>query len=771
VGRHLRVLLVEDSPEDATLIIERLREEGFDPTWQRVDCEIDLRSRLDHALDVILADYSLPFCDAMTVLRVVRQRELDIPVIIVSGAIGDERAVEALKQGAADYLLKDRLQRLGSAVATAIESSVLRREYRRAEHSLRESEKLYRLMFEHNPLPMWVVDRQSHRFLAVNDAAVRQYGYSRDEFLHMTVADLHEAADRAVSGAPSDRGLTSHFAVSRHRKKDGSAIEVETSAHDLVFDNRNARVVLAHDITERKRSEEALLKHQQRTQFALRAGGIGIWDWDARTEKIHWSETLEQIHGLEPFSFPGTMDAFLECVSLDDREAVRAETARALAERRDAAFAYRTVWPDGSTHLIVGKGRYARDEAGNVVGGVGICIDITERRELETQLLQAQKMDAIGQLAGGIAHDFNNLLTAILGYTELLAPVVKNKDRHRRDLEQIRKAATRATVLTRQLLAFSRRQILQTTIVDLNALVTDVAALLSRLIGENIELKLTLDADLGRIKADPGQIEQVVVNLAINARDAMPSGGSLAIHTMNVDVDDQFFRRHGFANEADTTRFVVLIVSDTGCGMDPAVKKRIFEPFFTTKPKGKGTGLGLATVYGIIKQSGGSVWVYAEPGMGATFKIYLPRTEELATVETATALPQALTAGHETILLVEDEEAVRLLSRALLERQGYRVIEAADAAQAIRLAAEEKTPIGLLVTDVVMPGQTGPELFAYLAPLRPNMQVLYLSGYTDEAIVRRGVLKAGTAFLQKPFTAVALSTKVRELLDARAVDK
>ena len=763
VEHNLRVLIVEDDPNDASLIVSQLRREGFEPEWHRVDCEADYLARLDDQLDVVLSDYTLPTFDVVTALRLLHERQLDVPFIVISGTIGEERAVDVLKQGAADYLLKDRLQRLGGAITRAMQSRALQRDCQRTEVSLRESERRYRSMFEGNPHPMWVFDTDTHQFLAVNDAAVHHYGYSREEFLGMTALDICPAQGCAES---FDR-----LGAFTHRKKDGSLIDVDVTSHELAFDGRRARVVLANDVTERKRAEDALLTHQQRTQFALSAGGIGIWDWDAKTGKSHWSDTLEQIHGVPPFSFNGTMEGFLSCIHVGDRQGIRVEIERALAERRDTSLEYRTVWPDGSTHLIIGKGRFSRDDSGNVISGVGIGIDVTQRRELETQLIQSQKMEAIGQLAGGIAHDFNNLLTAILGYAELLAPVVKNNEQHRKDLEQIRDAAMRATRLTRQLLAFSRRQILQPAVIDLNILVSDVATLLRRLIGENIALKLELDPALGRTKADPGQIEQVVVNLAINARDAMASGGCLTLQTLNIDVDDQFFLRHGFANETGTTRFVMLVVSDTGCGVDPAVRKRIFEPFFTTKPKGKGTGLGLATVYGIVKQSGGSIWVYGEPGEGAIFKVYLPRTDQPAAVD-AVALPtQSSLDGTETILLVEDEEAVRLLSRALLERRGYRVIAAADADQAIRLAAAEAGPIELLLSDVVMPGQSGPQLFEHLAPLRPLMRVLYLSGYTDEAIVKRGILKADTPFLQKPFTATALSVKVRELLDARPAQR
>jgi two-component system, cell cycle sensor histidine kinase and response regulator CckA len=762
-------LLVEDCAEDADLILEELRVQGFEPAWRRVDSHSEYVKSLDDDFEVILADYQLPGFDGGTALKLLRERDKDVPFIVVSGSIGEERAVEVLGQGASDYLLKGRLKRLGSAIERTIETRSIQREYRRAEQALRESEQRYRQMFENNPEPMWVFDAVTYRFLDVNDAAIRKYGYSRGEFLAMTILEMVGADARPVLQELLRGDGFDQMRAFQHQKKDGAFIDVDLSSHEIVYEGRRARVVQCQDITKRRHAEEALLKNQQRTQFALSAGGIGIWDWEAKTGRAHWSETLERIHGLEPFTFGGTMAAFMERMHPQDRDAMQAEIERAIAERRDAVLDYRTLLPDGATRFIASRGRFFRNEDGEVTSAVGIASDVTERRQLEAQLNQAQKMDAIGQLAGGIAHDFNNLLTAILGYAELLAPVVKDNDRHRKDLEQIRKAGVRATRLTSQLLAFSRRQILQPVVIDLNNLVSDVASLLNRLIGEDIELSLTLEPLLGRTKADPGQIEQVIVNLAVNARDAMPAGGTLSIQTANIDVDDQFFRRHGFANESGATRFIVLSVSDTGSGIDPAVLKHIFEPFFTTKPKGKGTGLGLATVYGIVKQSGGSVWVYSEPGQGTTFKIYLPRTDQTIEIDAATTSRAPLT-GSETILLVEDEEAVRLLSRALLERQGYRVLEARDAEEALRVAAAEPGVIELLVTDVVMPGPSGPELFQRLSPLRPLMRVLYLSGYTDEAIVKRGVLTEGTPFLQKPFTATALSIKVRELLDAKVVN-
>jgi PAS domain S-box-containing protein len=621
-------------------------------------------------------------------------------------------------------------------------------------------------MFEDSPNPMWVYDVETLRFLAVNDAAIHHYGYARDEFLSMTLIDIRRPEDvpALLEGLPAIE--TPKFTRSgdfKHRKKDGTLIEMRIESHELSHSGRAARVVLATDVTNQKRAEEALWQHQERTRFALDAGRIGVWDHDAATGVATWSDMLQRIHGLVPGTFAGTMDAFIQLVDPDDRSAVLGELGRALNEATDSNIEYRTIWPDGTTHWIAGKGRFFRNDADAITGGVGVGIDVTEHRQLEVQLAQSQKMEAVGQLAGGIAHDFNNMLTAILGYAELLVPALTGKEGCLNDLEQIRKSAMRATHLTRQLLAFSRKQILQPVVVDLNGLIQELANLLRRLINEDVELKLALDPKLGRIKADPGQIEQVIMNLAINARDAMPGGGCLTIETANIDVDDEFFRRHGFKREVEGDRFVVLMVSDTGVGMDAETKKRIFEPFFTTKAKGKGTGLGLATVYGIVKQSGGSIWVYSEPGRGATFKVYLPRTDEAIIPEAAGAVSGGSLRGTETILLVEDEEAVRLLSRALLERCGYRVIEAVDAEQAIQLA-DRTARIDLLLTDVVMPGWSGPDLFEHLRPSRPEMKVLYMSGYTDEAIVKRGVLAPGTLFIQKPFTAFGLTQKVREVL-------
>ena len=417
---------------------------------------------------------------------------------------------------------------------------------------------------------------------------------------------------------------------------------------------------------------------------------------------------------------------------------------------------------DGRLLTVQLSVRAVRNAAGRVDYYETFVRDVTDQRRLQQQVLQSQKMEAVGRLAGGVAHDFNNLLTVITSYSDLLLEDLAPGDAKRDDLEQVRKAADGAAALTRQLLAFSRQQVVEPRVVSLNTVVEGLQKILRRVIGEDIELTITLAPDLESVRADVGQLEQVLMNLVVNARDAMPTGGRLTVETANVEHDPEYARDR---EAAAVRRFAMLAVTDTGCGMDEATKARIFEPFFTTKDVGKGTGLGLATVYGIVKQAGGFIWVYSEPGQGTSFKIYLPAVDATAEGTTAASTTPA-PRGTETVLLVEDAAAVRAVTKQMLERQGYTVLEAPDGEAGLRLAQRHRGVIHLLLTDVVMPRVGGRELAEQLARLRPDMKVLYASGYTDDSVVRHGILESGTAYLQKPFSPESLARKVRDVLDA-----
>jgi len=515
------------------------------------------------------------------------------------------------------------------------------------------------------------------------------------------------------------------------------------------------------DVTERTQATEALRTAEERMRFVLRNAEVGIWDMDYATGVLRWSETLEAQYGLEPGTFAGTFDAFMERVHADDRDTLLAALGGSAGAGADFSIQHRAVWPDGTVRWVSGKGRILAGERGEPLRGVGISVDVTERRTLELQYQQAQKMEAVGRLAGGVAHDFNNLLTAILGYCELLLADLAADDPRRADVAEIQKAGMSAAGLTRQLLAFSRKEIIELRPLDLNEVLARVRPMLGRLIGEDVSVVLAPGAGLWPVMADGGQVEQVVVNLAVNARDAMPRGGTLTFETANVSLDEGYARTHLGVQPGS---YVELTVTDTGTGMDAAVQACLFDPFFTTKEPGKGTGLGLATVHGIVARSGGSVDVYSKVGWGTSFRVYLPRAEAAETAVEAARPPAARRrAGSETVLVVEDAEGLRELTRRLLRREGYTVLVAANADEAVDIF--KRTPsIDVLLTDVVMPGASGPELIRQLAEQRPALKVVYMSGYTEETIVRHGVINPGITFLHKPFTSETLGRKMREVL-------
>jgi two-component system, cell cycle sensor histidine kinase and response regulator CckA len=636
-----RILHVEDEPLDSELVGLWLTEAGMDSDIVRVESRDAFVSALTQGgFDIVISDYGLPSFDGLEALRETRRRRPDLAFVFFTATLGEERAVEAPKAGATDFVAKGRPDRLPPAVRRALKEVEERSARKQAEETLKAKEVSFRLLFESNPHPMWVSDRHTRRFLEVNTAAVEHYGYSREEFLGMRVTDIRppdevrQVEEPARAEEERDAQVARRSGPWPHKTKDGRLIDVEVVAHDIEFGGRPGRLVVAHDVTERKR--------------------------------------------------------------------------------------------------------------------------------LEAQLLQSQKLEAIGQLAAGVAHDFNNLLNVITGYSHLLLRGLPADGPEAGRVEQISRAADRGAALTRQLLAFSRRQVLEPRIVDLNGVLAEVQSMLRRLIGENIEIVTNLDPGLGRVKADPCQMEQVLVNLAVNARDAMPQGGRLILQTANVDPDGAC---SSSGRGACSGGHVGLLVSDTGHGMDAPTVSRIFEPFFTTKPRGRGTGLGLATVYGIIQQSGGHIEVQSQLDHGTTFKIYLPRVHQDAAAPEAGNPGTAPTPrGTETILLVEDEAALRTLIRDILEESGYVVLEAADPEAGLFAASSHRGAIHLLVADMMLPQMSGSELAEHLRAARPDIALLFMSGYTDETVRQQAAIAPGTHFLQKPFTPPDLLRTVRVVL-------
>lgn len=564
---------------------------------------------------------------------------------------------------------------------------------------------------------------------------------------------MTKPVDRAELSARV-RNLLRLKAYADYHEKYSQMLETEVMARTVQLEERSASL---------EQQATAMRESEERTNFVLDSSRMGIWEVDISTQRVSWSDSMAQLYGLTPDQVPTTTETYFALVHPDDVPAVRAN----LADMENDAGLYETefriLWPDGSVHWVAGRSRIERGPGGMPQRRLGVTTDIDARKLMESQLRQAQKMDAVGQLAGGVAHDFNNLLTAILGYAGFVMADLPAGDPRRADMEQVVLAGERATTLTRQLLAFSRQQVLQPTALRVNDVVRGMLSMLTRLIGEDIAMVPLLADDAGTVRADRGQLEQVLMNLVVNARDAMPTGGRITITTANVELGQAW----DMATAITPGRYLVLTVSDNGDGMSEATKQRLFEPFFTTKGQGKGTGLGLATVYGIVQQSGGHIRVDSKLGRGATFKIYLPLVDPNAVdvSEGEVVVRATLPTPAATILLVEDENSVRKLVRTILERAGYQVYDAANPGQAETLFERHRDEIALVVTDVIMPGISGPKLYERLVGLKSGLKVLYISGYTDDAIFGPGNLDIGIDFLQKPFTAVALRRRVREILN------
>src|SRR5215213_404950 len=599
-------------------------------------------------------------------------------------------------------------------------------------------------------------------------------GYERDEFLKTTAADLYTPEDQARGAPAADLAdAVRHGRSSSDRwlvRKDGRRVWVSMSTSS-VHDPQGRLLGCARrlrDLSEIQHTEEQLHRKEDTLELALEAAALGTWEYDLSTGEFSWDARARALVGL-PKAGPVTHAQWLSAIHPEDREATVERWARALTDRTPYSAEYRVVWPDGSVHSLVAVGRYTADATtGTRHHFTGVLLDLTERRRSEEQLHESLRLEALGRLAGGVAHDLNNMLAAILGYSDMLAKSFDRDDPRGSDVEGICRAAERSAALTRQLLAFARRELIQPRPLDLNAVIRQAKPMLPPVLGESIEVALELAPDLGVVLADARQIEQILMNLVLNARDAMPQGGRITIETRRVRLQPGAPAWRDLDPQTPGERFALLSVGDTGHGMDAATLQRIWEPFFTTKPVGQGTGLGLASVYGAVKQSGGFVWANSEPGRGTTVEVYWPEIRAEADPLPAAVARPAVDGGHETVLVVEDEELVRRLSVRALRSRGYHCLEAADAGEALRLIEQVQGPIDLVITDVVMPGMSGGGLGDRLALLRPGLPVLYTSGFTDEEVIRRGMLEEGRPFLQKPSTPDELAQKVRAVLDAAA---
>ena len=646
----LRILFIEDSEDDAELLLRMLRQGGFAPEARRVQTEDELNAALDAGRwDLVVADHSLPRLPSQRALEIVRGRDLDLPFLVVSGTIREQDAVDLMRSGASDYLLKDRLTRLVPAVRRELDEARLRREHRQAQAEIERAQARYRSLIDNAVIGAYRSGGASGRFTFVNQALVSMLGYASAEELLK--------ADPARDVFADPHALARLAEVGRDGKIEGTEVEWRRK------DGRPVHVRL-------------------------------------------WGRIVS--HTETPFG----LEMFVE--------------------------------------------------------------NMSEIRLLQRSLEQAQKMEAVGRLAGGIAHDFNNLLVAILGYADVLRGSVTGDDKRVRCIEEIQRAGERAAGLTRQLLAFSRRQVLDRTVVDLNAVVGDVETMLSRLIGEDVVLRTSLQPRLAGVVADRGQVEQVLLNLAVNARDAMPRGGDLLIETRVVTLTEPM---SALPRPLPPGRYVRLTVSDTGEGMDEEVKSHLFEPFYTTKEKGKGTGLGLSMVYGIVTQSDGALTLVSEPGVGTRFDLWFPPTDRAADPSgggggggggrpDASAQPApAASGGGETLLFVEDDPAVCALATEILEIAGFRVVPASTAAEALAALDRHAGPVDALVTDIVLPDMSGIELAERVHAMRPSVRILFTSGYTSESVDVSALERAHAAFLQKPFRTGELVAKIRAVLD------
>jgi two-component system cell cycle sensor histidine kinase/response regulator CckA len=768
----LRVLIVEHSPEDVELILLGLREGGLRVDHTVAENQEQFRRALQQEdFDAILSDYRLPNWTGLEALKELCQTGRDIPFLLVTGTLGEEAAVECIKQGVTDYILKDRMSRLPVALHRAIGEKVLREEARQSQIALMESESRARhqfteldLLYRSLPLSLAVFDRQL-RFVRVNEAVSRVDGIPVAEHAGLSLrevapdfADVIEKYLRRVfltgepvtnvdmrGGTLYEPGVVRNWLGSFYpqRAEDGTV---------------SAVTILALDITERKIAEEALNVSESRNRDLVEHAIYGISRVAADGSFLDENPALLSMLGCS------TADELHELNLMRDVFRFPEQHAELMASCREHGEVHgaESEWRRRDGGVVAVRLHVRLLSLPHHAGAIEIIAeDVTELRAMERQLRQAQKFEAIGQLAGGVAHDFNNVVGAILGWAELGLEQNRANPQVAERFARIREQGERAAALTRELLTFARRQVLQPQIVDVNAITSGLVSFLDKVIARDIELKV-ITSPVDAVKADPTQIEQVLMNLCLNARDAMPNGGRLLIETETVELDDSYCRFYPYVAPG---RYAVLSVSDTGMGMDAETRERIFEPFFTTKERGKGTGMGLATAYGIIKQHGGFIHVYSEPGQGSLFRVYLPGRAGAPVEGSSPKAPAPVHVemrGSETILLAEDHESIREMARQTLVNLGYRVLCARDGEEALRLCEREAPSLAIL--DVIMPRLGGPAAAAKLAALFEDLPILFTSGYSQDSDNVPPAM-AEARYLQKPYSPTTLGRMVREILD------
>lgn len=887
-------------------MVRHLNKEGYAPIWKRVDTAGQLKIALrNEPWDIITSDYSMPLLSVGEALAILQHEGLDIPFIVISGTLGEQRAVNIMRSGANDYLMKDNLARLAPTIERELKEAENRRQKREAEIAHHETEERLKLALEIAKMGVWELNLKTGNVIGSSEFRrlwrVGPEGRHYEDCLEPIHPEDAPQLVELVTGAIENN---QRFETEFRFIAEGGEIRWLSSLGRPHFDKKGEPVklvALVQDITEQRKSEKQLRQSIERFRSLVNATSQVVWtadadgnlltarnltdnesgDRDKEAEHLQWTQRIHPedrelaIEGLKKatknngesevqfrlrhrddneyhhylargvpiFRRDGTVrewigtltdvtqttiaedalrnsemryralassaqevwtadahgyvsnpDFNLIDISTDelpeserywwvgrahpeDRQEVLGTWKKAVREKKIFELEYRIMDEAGDSNALTSSGYryfYVRavpvlNEDGSVREWVGININIDERKKAEAELQlseaklqQAQKLESVGQLAGGIAHDFNNMLTAINGYSDLALRKLPENDPVRRYIEEIKKSGERSAELTHQLLAFSRKQVLHPKVLDINQVIRDTGKMLDRLIGANIELRTKLAPDIWKIKVDSGQLTQVIMNLTVNSRDAMPEGGVLTIETANVIFDEVYASLH---LQAKPGKYVMMAVSDTGIGMEKDIQEQIFEPFFSTKEISKGTGLGLSTVYGIVKQSDGYIWVYSDLGHGTVFKIYLPQVEAGSGADDQADLEPVDRKGDETVLLVEDEYLVRSLCRQVLETAGYKVFEAQNGVEALELFEKNIDQVDLLMTDIVMPQMGGRTLVEKISKLKPDLPVLFMSGYTDDSVLRTGIIDNGENYLQKPFTYHTLTKKIRTLLD------